>query len=161
KSVQAKHADFKPSLTIVQVGDRPDSATYVKMKLKAAEEAAITCELVKLPADVSEFELLSKIAALNADISVDGILVQLPLPAHLDEAKVTNSVAASKDVDGFGPHNVGELGKKGGKPTFLPCTPKGIMQLLESASVPISGQNAVVLGRSDIVGRPIASLLTK
>ncbi|OBA21523.1 C-1-tetrahydrofolate synthase mitochondrial precursor [Metschnikowia bicuspidata var. bicuspidata NRRL YB-4993] len=161
QAVQAKHADFKPSLTIVQVGERPDSSTYVKMKLKAAEEAAIRCDLVKLPESVTQFELLAKIAALNADIAVDGILVQLPLPAHLDETKVTSSVAASKDVDGFGPHNVGELGKKGGNPTFLPCTPKGIMQLLEQSGVSVAGKNAVVVGRSDIVGRPVASLLTK
>lgn len=161
QQIQAKHADFKPNLTIIQVGDRPDSSTYVKMKLKAAEEAAIGCTLLKLSEDVTEFELLSKIAALNADISVDGILVQLPIPAHLDETKVTSAVAASKDVDGFGPHNVGELSKKGGNPSFLPCTPKGIMQLLEQASVPLAGLNAVVLGRSDIVGRPIANLLTK
>lgn len=158
---QASHKDFKPNLTIIQVGDRPDSSTYVKMKLKAAEEAAIDCHLLKLPESVTEFELLSEIARLNADIAVDGILVQLPIPAHLDETKVTNAVAADKDVDGFGPHNVGELSKKGGNPTFLPCTPKGIMQLLEHSKVDVAGKNAVVLGRSDIVGRPIANLLTK
>ncbi|QRG39486.1 hypothetical protein FDK38_003931 [Candidozyma auris] len=160
-SFQKKHADFRPNLTIIQVGDRPDSSTYVRMKLKAAEEANIICNIVKLPEDVTQFELLSKISDLNADISVDGILVQLPIPAHLDETKVTKSVAASKDVDGFGPYNVGELSKKGGNPTFLPCTPKGIMQLLEQSKVDVTGKNAVVLGRSDIVGRPIANLLIK
>lgn len=158
---QKKHADFQPSLTILQVGARPDSSTYVKMKLKAAEEANIICNVENLPESVTEFELLQRISELNADISVDGILVQLPIPGHLDETKVTNAVAASKDVDGFGPHNVGELSKKGGSPTFLPCTPKGIMQLLEQLKVDISGKNAVVLGRSDIVGRPIANLLIK
>lgn len=161
EQIQGKHADFKPNLTIIQVGLRPDSSTYVKMKLKAAEEAAIDCHLISLPEDVTEFELLSEIARLNADIDVDGILVQLPIPAHLDETKVTNAVVADKDVDGFGPHNVGELSKKGGNPLFLPCTPKGIMQLLEAAEVEVAGKNAVVLGRSDIVGRPVANLLTK
>lgn len=161
QEIQAKHADFKPNLTIIQVGLRPDSSTYVKMKLKAAEEANIDCHLISLPEDVTEFELLSEIARLNADTAVDGILVQLPIPAHLDETKVTNAVVADKDVDGFGPHNVGELSKKGGNPIFLPCTPKGIMQLLEASNVDVSGKNAVVLGRSDIVGRPVANLLTK
>lgn len=159
--IQAKHKDFKPNLTIIQVGDRPDSSTYVKMKLKAAEEAAIDCHLIKLPESISEFELLSEISKLNQDISVDGILIQLPIPAHLDETKVTSAVIASKDVDGFGPHSVGELAKKGGNPQFLPCTPKGIMQLLEQSNVEIQGKTAVVLGRSDIVGRPIANLLTR
>lgn len=161
QEIQAKHADFKPNLTIIQVGLRPDSSTYVKMKLKAAEEAHIDCHLISLPEDVTEFELLSEIARLNADTAVDGILVQLPIPAHLDETKVTNAVVADKDVDGFGPHNVGELSKKGGNPIFLPCTPKGIMQLLEASNVDVAGKNAVVLGRSDIVGRPVANLLTK
>lgn len=159
--IQAKHNDFKPNLTIIQVGERPDSSTYVKMKLKAAEDARIDCKLIKLPESVTEFELLSHISKLNADMSVDGILVQLPIPEHLDETKVTSAVLASKDVDGFGPHNVGELAKKGGNPTFLPCTPKGIMQLLEHSNVDVSGKNAVVLGRSDIVGSPVASLLNK
>lgn len=161
QEIQAKHADFKPNLTIIQVGLRPDSSTYVKMKLKAAEEANIDCHLISLPEDVTEFELLSEISRLNADTAVDGILVQLPIPAHLDETKVTNAVLADKDVDGFGPHNVGELSKKGGNPIFLPCTPKGIMQLLEASNVDVAGKNAVVLGRSDIVGRPVANLLTK
>lgn len=161
EAFQAKHKDFKPKLTIIQVGDRPDSSTYVKMKLRAAEEAAIDCQLLSLPESVTEFELLSEINKLNADITVDGILVQLPIPQHLDETKVTNAVAADKDVDGFGPHNVGELSKKGGEPLFLPCTPKGIMQLLEKSGVEVKGKNAVVLGRSDIVGRPIANLLIK
>lgn len=159
--IQTKHVDFKPNLTIIQVGLRPDSSTYVKMKLKAAEEANIDCHLVSFPEDMNEFELLSEIARLNDDTSVDGILVQLPIPAHLDETKVTNAVVSDKDVDGFGPHNVGELSKKGGNPDFLPCTPKGIMQLLEVSNIEISGKNAVVLGRSDIVGRPVANLLTK
>lgn len=159
--IQAKHADFKPSLVIIQVGERPDSSTYVKMKLKAAEEASISCEIIQLPESTTEFELLNEISRLNEDTSVDGILVQLPLPQELDETKITSAVSAEKDVDGFGPFNVGELSKKGGNPNFLPCTPKGIIELLSQSQVTIAGANAVVLGRSDIVGKPIANLLTQ
>ncbi|KAK6204604.1 tetrahydrofolate synthase [Scheffersomyces amazonensis] len=159
--LQAKHHDFKPSLTIIQVGDRPDSSTYVRMKLKAAEEANIECKIINLAESVTEFEILTEIQKLNNSLDVDGILVQLPLPAHLDEAKITSAVLAEKDVDGFGPFNVGELSKKGGNPTFLPCTPKGIITLLNVSNVKIEGSNAVVLGRSDIVGKPIANLLTQ
>ena len=115
---QSKHQDFKPHLSIIQVGERPDSTTYVKMKLKAAEEANIGCEIIKLPEDISEFELLSQVEKLNNSLDVDGVLVQLPLPKHIDEVKVTNAVLADKDVDGFGPFNVGELAKKGGEPLF-------------------------------------------
>lgn len=161
KSIQSKHADFSPRLSIIQVGERPDSSTYVRMKLKAAEEAKIECNILKLPESISEFELLSQINKLNNNIDVDGILIQLPIPAHLNETKITSAVLADKDVDGFGPFNVGELSKKGGNPFFLPCTPKGIMQLLEESNVEITGANAVVIGRSDIVGAPIAHLLTK
>ena len=159
--LQLKHADFKPHLTIIQVGARQDSSTYVKMKLKAAEEASIECNIINLPEETTEFELLSQVAKLNSSLDVDGILVQLPLPSHIDETKVTNAVLADKDVDGFGPFNVGELAKKGGEPTFLPCTPKGIMHMLKVSGVDVEGKNAVVLGRSDIVGKPIANLLTK
>ncbi|EGV62352.1 tetrahydrofolate synthase [Yamadazyma tenuis] len=158
--LQAKHADFVPKLSIIQVGEREDSSTYVRMKLKAAKEANIDCEIINLPGDVTQFELLSHIDSLNADISVDGILVQLPLPDHIDETAVTAAVAADKDVDGFGPFNVGELNKKGGRPHFVPCTPKGVLQLLQASGVKVDGANAVVLGRSDIVGKPMANLLT-
>ncbi|CAN3376232.1 hypothetical protein DIURU_004657 [Diutina rugosa] len=158
---KAKHADFAPKLAIVQVGARPDSTTYVKMKLKAAEEAGINCDIINLPEDTTEFNVLSLVAKLNADIAVDGILVQLPLPSHIDEKKVTSAVLTDKDVDGFGPENIGELAKKGGEPQFLPCTPKGIMELLDNAGCNVAGKNAVVLGRSDIVGKPVAQLLTR
>ncbi|KAI3404999.2 ADE3 [Candida oxycetoniae] len=158
---QVKHPDFKPHLSIIQVGGRSDSSTYVKMKLKAAEEAEIACELIHLPIETTEFELLSEISKLNNSLDVDGILVQLPLPKHIDEVKITNAVLPDKDVDGFGPFNVGELAKKGGEPFFLPCTPKGIMHLLKVSQVDVEGKNAVVLGRSDIVGKPMANLLTK
>ncbi|CUM62906.1 uncharacterized protein PRCAT00000465001 [Priceomyces carsonii] len=159
--IQNKHKDFKPNLTIIQVGERPDSSTYVRMKLKAAHEAAIDCRIINLPESITEIELVNTIADLNDSLNVDGILVQLPLPGHLDEAKITSSVLPDKDVDGFGPFNVGELSKKGGEPLFLPCTPKGIMELLTQYNVPVAGANAVILGRSDIVGKPISNLLTK
>lgn len=160
-SLKSKYSDFSPKLVIVQLGSRQDSSTYVKMKLKASEEVGIDAKLEILSDTTTEFDLLSLINKLNIDPSVDGILVQLPLPAHIDESKVTSAVLASKDVDGFSPHNVGELYKKGGEPLFLPCTPKGILELLDNSNVTIEGKTAVVLGRSDIVGKPIAALLTK
>lgn len=129
------------------------------MKLKAAEEANITCKLVKLPEEITQTELLSTLYDYNNDPSVHGILVQLPLPKHIDEPTITAAVAESKDVDGFGAINIGELAKRGGKPLFTPCTPKGVMVLLEQAGVEIAGKNAVVLGRSDIVGSPVSYLL--
>lgn len=141
------------------VGDRSDSSTYVRMKLKAAEEANISCKLVKLPEEITETELLAELYEYNNDPSIHGILVQLPLPKHIDEPTITAAVAESKDVDGFGAVNIGELAKRGGKPLFTPCTPKGVMVLLEHAGVEIAGKNAVVLGRSDIVGSPVSYLL--
>lgn len=129
------------------------------MKLKAAKEANIECELRKLPEDVQESVLLNDIDVLNDDPSVHGILVQLPLPKSFNETKITNAVIAEKDVDGFSPLNVGELAKRGGDPMFVPCTPKGVMVLLEKAGVDIRGKRAVVVGRSDIVGNPASYLL--
>ncbi|QIX01309.1 hypothetical protein AMS68_006826 [Peltaster fructicola] len=136
---QANNARYVPSLVILQVGDRSDSSTYVRMKLKAAEEANIKCDLDSLPENISEVELLDKIESLNNDPSV-----------HVSE---------EKDVDGFGAGNIGELAKKGGKPLFVPCTPKGVMVLLKESGVDVKGKNAVVLGRSDIVGAPVSYLL--
>jgi len=159
EETQKSNPRFKPNLKIIQVGDRQDSATYVRMKLKAAEEASIDCELVHLPESISEPELLQKIIIFNNDPSVHGILVQLPLPKHLSEHTITSSVADEKDVDGFGATNIGELAKRGGKPFFVPCTPKGVMVLLKEAGVDPKGKNAVVLGRSDIVGSPVSFLL--
>ncbi|KAJ4151065.1 hypothetical protein LMH87_011782 [Akanthomyces muscarius] len=150
---------YRPSLKIVQVGDRPDSSTYVRMKLKAAEEANIDCELISLPESTSEPEILDLIRRLNHNSSVNGILVQLPLPAHLSEYAVTSAVADEKDVDGFGTNNIGELAKRGGTPIFTPCTPKGVMHLLKEANVDLAGKYAVVLGRSNIVGSPVSYLL--
>lgn len=159
KKTQETNPRYKPSLTIIQVGDRSDSSTYVKMKLKAAEEANIVCDLVHYPEDISEAELLQNIYKFNNDSSIHGILVQLPIPEHMSEHTVTSAVAEEKDVDGFGASNIGELSKRGGHPLFTPCTPKGVMVLLEESGVEVKGKNAVVLGRSDIVGSPVSSLL--
>lgn len=150
---------YKPCLKIIQVGDRPDSSTYVRMKLKAAEEANISCELVNLPESITEAELLFQIEQFNHDSSVHGILIQLPIPKHLSEHTITSAVADEKDVDGFGVASIGELAKRGGKPLFVPCTPQGVMVLLKESGVELSGKNAVVLGRSDIVGSPVSYLL--
>jgi methylenetetrahydrofolate dehydrogenase (NADP+) / methenyltetrahydrofolate cyclohydrolase / formyltetrahydrofolate synthetase len=159
QEAQQSNPRYKPSLRIVQVGDRADSSTYVRMKLKAAEEADILCELVHLPSSITEPELLQQIDKLNNDPLIHGILVQLPLPDHISEHAITSAVADEKDVDGFGPKNIGELAKRGGKPLFVPCTPKGVMVLLKESGVDLRGKNAVVLGRSDIVGSPVSYLL--
>lgn len=122
-------------------------------------QAGIQCELLHYPETISEAELLNQLHRINNDPNIHGVLVQLPLPKHLDEYAVTSAVADEKDVDGFGATNIGELAKKGGRPYFIPCTPKGIMVLLEEAGVDLKGKNAVVLGRSDIVGSPVSYLL--
>lgn len=159
KEIQKTNPRYKPSLTIVQVGDRSDSSTYVRMKLKAAEEANIICNLVHYPESITEPELLQHITQFNNDPSIHGILVQLPVPKHISEHAITSAVAEEKDVDGFGASNIGELSKRGGHPLFTPCTPKGVMVLLKDSGVELKGKNAVVLGRSDIVGSPVSSLL--
>jgi methylenetetrahydrofolate dehydrogenase (NADP+)/methenyltetrahydrofolate cyclohydrolase/formyltetrahydrofolate synthetase len=162
--IQAKQKNaphYKPSLRIVQVGDRPDSTTYIRMKMKAAQEANVDCKLISLPEDVSQTELVQTVYDLNNDISVHGILVQLPLPSHIDEDEITSAISTEKDVDGFGTYNFGKLASRTGDPLFIPCTPKGCMALLKSTGLDLKGKNAVVIGRSDIVGRPVAYLLTK
>ncbi|KAL8972769.1 MAG: hypothetical protein Q9197_002625 [Variospora fuerteventurae] len=159
RRTQQTNPRYKPSLTIVQVGDRSDSSTYVRMKLKAAEEANIICNLVHYPQSISEAELLHNITTFNNDPTVHGILVQLPVPKHISEHAVTSAVAEEKDVDGFGVRNIGELSKRGGRPLFTPCTPRGVMVMLKESGVELKGKKAVVLGRSDIVGSPVSSLL--
>ena len=159
KQTQRINPRFKPGLKILQIGERPDSSTYVRMKLKAAEEADIACELVHLPSSITEPELLQQITRFNNDPAVHGILVQLPLPDHLSEHAITSAVLDEKDVNGFGATNIGELAKRGGKPFFVPCTPQGVMVLLKEAGVELKGKDAVVLGRSDIVGSPVSYLL--
>ncbi|PSK42320.1 hypothetical protein B9Z65_4234 [Elsinoe australis] len=159
KQQQSTNPRYQPALTIIQVGDRSDSSTYVRMKLKAAEEANITCTLESYPEDITESELVQHINRLNNDPAIHGILVQLPVPKHISEHTITSAVADEKDVDGFGTTNIGELAKRGGKPLFVPCTPKGVMVLLKESGVEIKGKNAVVIGRSDIVGSPVSYLL--
>ncbi len=148
-----------PVLRVVLVGEHPASASYVRGKIRAAAEAGIDSETIRLPADVPEVDLLALIAELNANPTVDGILVQLPLPKHVDERKVLRAIDPQKDVDGFHPENVGRLVI--GEKTLAPCTPAGIIELLRRSGIETVGRHAVVLGRSNIVGRPMASLLLR
>ena len=149
----------KPTLATVLVGDRMDSATYVSAKQKACAELGMGSISHHLPGDISQAELEKLIKSLNDDKYVHGILVQLPLPSHLDEERVLQLISIEKDVDGFSPINIGRLAQKGREPLFVPCTPFGCIYLLEKVGVKIEGANAVVLGRSNIVGMPAALLL--
>ena len=151
----------QPGLATVLVGERIDSATYVSMKQKACAELGMTSFHLPVPADVSQEELEKLIKQLNADSKVHGILVQLPLPDHVDEERILQLISIEKDVDGFSPINLGRLAQKGREPLFVPCTPYGCIYLLKEAGVKIAGANAVVLGRSNIVGMPAALLLIK
>jgi 5,10-methylene-tetrahydrofolate dehydrogenase/methenyl tetrahydrofolate cyclohydrolase len=154
-------AKSQPGLATVLVGERIDSATYVKMKQKACAELGMTSFHHPVPADITQDDLEKLIKELNADPKVNGILVQLPLPDHLDEERILQLISIEKDVDGFSPINLGRLAQKGREPLFVPCTPYGCIYLLKEAGVQISGANAVVLGRSNIVGMPAALLLVK
>ena len=149
----------QPTLATVLVGDRPDSATYVASKQKACIELGMGSVSHHLPADSSQEQVETLVRDLNADPRINGILVQLPMPAHIDEERVLSLINIEKDVDGFSPLNIGRLAQKGREPLFVPCTPYGCIYLLEQAGVPIEGANAVVLGRSNIVGMPAALLL--
>ena len=151
----------QPGLATVLVGDRIDSATYVSTKQKACAELGMTSYHHPVPADITQEELEKLIKQLNADPKVNGILVQLPLPDHLDEERILQLISIEKDVDGFSPINLGRLAQKGREPLFVPCTPYGCIYLLKEAGVKIAGANAVVLGRSNIVGMPAALLLIK
>ena len=151
----------QPGLATVLVGDNPASHTYVRMKRKASAKAGIESFHHELPDDASQEDVERVVKTLNADPSVHGILVQLPLPAGLDEERVLRSISIEKDVDGFHPVNIGRLAQKGREPLFVPCTPAGCMILLEKAGAQIEGANAVVVGRSNIVGMPAALLLVK
>lgn len=146
-----------PHLVVILVGEDPGSVSYVKGKAKASAEVGICNTTIRRPDTITEDELLGMIAELNADDGVDGILVQLPLPKHIDEDKIIAAIDKSKDVDGFHPLNVAALWQK--QPCTLPCTPKGIIKMLKSAGVEISGREAVVIGRSNIVGLPVSKLL--
>ncbi len=146
-----------PHLAVVLVGEDRASVSYVTGKAKASAEVGIRNTTVRRPADIPEAELLSLIAELNSDDGVDGILVQLPLPKHIDANKVIEAIAWEKDVDGFHPRNVAALWQR--RPCVAPCTPKGILRILRAAGVEIEGKRAVVVGRSNIVGLPMAKLL--
>ena len=146
-----------PHLVVVLVGDDPGSVSYVTGKAKMANELGMKNTTIRKPETITEEELLGLIAELNADRTVDGILVQLPLPKHIDSEKVIAAIDREKDVDGFHPLNVAALWLK--QPCLLPCTPKGIIRLLKSTGVEIAGKRAVVIGRSNIVGLPVAKLL--
>lgn len=161
--VQALEAEygFRPGLATVLVGEDPASATYVRMKQRMCEDLGIRSVGHNLPADASQEEVEALVAELNADPQVHGILVQLPLPGHLDEEAVLNKIDLAKDVDGFHPVNIGRLAMKGRDPLFIPCTPYGVMVLLEESGVKTSGAEAVIVGRSNIVGLPVAMLLQK
>ncbi len=148
-----------PGLAAVLVGERRDSQTYVRMKKKACAEVGITSFGHDLPADISQEGLLELVRDLNANPDVHGILVQLPLPDHIDEEEILGAVSLEKDVDGFHPINIGRLSMKRRDPLFVPCTPKGCIELLNRTGVEIEGKRAVVLGRSNIVGLPVSMLL--
>lgn len=146
-----------PSLAVILVGENPASQSYVRGKIKACAECGFESILTTMPESVTEEELLAEIAKLNADEKVDGVLVQLPLPRHINEERVIDAIALEKDVDGFHPDNVANLWL--GKPCIKPCTPKGVMRMIEECGFNVAGCNAVVVGRSNIVGKPMAKLL--
>ncbi len=148
-----------PGLGVILIGLDPASTSYVTAKEKACEEAGMHSEDVRVPAGTTQAEALALVQKMNADPRIHGILVQLPLPKHIDEAAVINAIAPEKDVDGFTPINVGRM--MIGETCFLPCTPHGIIQMLISAGIETSGKHAVVIGRSNIVGKPVAHLLMR
>ncbi|KAM2001240.1 hypothetical protein EV1_008232 [Malus domestica] len=150
-----------PGLAVVIVGTRKDSQSYVSMKRKACAEVGIKSVDIDLPENVSQDDLVAKVHELNATSDVHGILVQLPLPNHINEEKVLSEISIEKDVDGFHPLNIGKLAMKGREPLFLPCTPKGCLELLSRSGISIKGKKAVVVGRSNIVGLPVSLLLLK
>lgn len=159
KVSELKEKGIVPCLAVILVGNNPASVSYVKGKRKALAEAGMADRSIEMDENTSESELLAKIAELNADDSVHGILVQLPLPSHINEEHVINAIDPKKDVDGFTPVNVGNLVI--GKKSFLPCTPHGILVLLQKMKIETNGKHAVIIGRSNIVGKPLALLLCR
>lgn len=149
----------QPGLGVILVGADPASTSYVTAKEKACEEAGMYSEDVRVPAETTEEEVLALVEKMNNDPKINGILVQLPLPKHINESRIINAIAPEKDVDGFTPINVGRM--MIGETCFLPCTPHGIIQMLMKAGVETSGKHAVVVGRSNIVGKPVAQLLMR
>ena len=148
-----------PGLAVILVGENPASVSYVTAKEKAAREAGMYSREIRLPAGASEEEVLAQVRALGGDPAIHGILVQLPLPKGISEKKVIDAIVPEKDVDGFTPVNVGKM--LIGDDCFLPCTPHGILKLIETAGMDVSGKHAVVIGRSNIVGKPVAALLAR
>ena len=145
-----------PSLAVILVGSNSASKVYVRNKTKRFDDLSLKSKTICFDDDVSEAELINKISELNSDVNIHGILVQLPLPAHIDSEKILLSIDPNKDVDGFHPYNLGHL--TAGVPTFIPCTPKGIMRFFEHHDYELKGKHVVVVGRSNIVGRPISIL---
>ena len=154
---EQKAAGVTPGLAVIIVGENPASQVYVRNKHKACGEVGMYSEVIEMPGDTSEEVLLAKIVELNADDKIDGILVQLPLPKHINEENVINAIRPDKDVDAFHPVNTGKI--MIGNPDFLPCTPAGVMVMLKKSGIDITGKNCVVVGRSNIVGKPMAMLL--
>lgn len=152
-----KEKGIHPALAVVLVGDDPASQVYVRNKTKACEVCGIRSEQIRMPAETTQEELMAVVDRLNKDDAIDGILVQLPLPKHLDETMVLRAISPDKDVDAFHPVNVGKI--MIGDYDFLPCTPAGCMELIHSTGISVSGKHAVVIGRSNIVGKPMAMLL--
>jgi methylenetetrahydrofolate dehydrogenase (NADP+)/methenyltetrahydrofolate cyclohydrolase len=148
---------YRPGLVAVRVGNDPASEIYVRNKARKARELGLEGTELIFPETLSEADLLAEVARLNSDPNVDGILVQLPLPKHIEATKVIDAIAPAKDVDGFHPRTVGMLHL--GRPTLVPCTPSGVIRLIDSTGEAIEGKHAVVIGRSDIVGKPMAALL--
>ncbi|KAJ2892000.1 tetrahydrofolate synthase, partial [Coemansia aciculifera] len=159
--LKAEHPSFQPKLIALQVGGRSDSSAYIRQKAKACKEIGIDFEHVQLDETVEQAELDARVEAINDDPTVHGLLVQLPLPAHLSTQHVVQSISVSKDVDGFHAENIGQLSKRAGAPQFQPCTPLGCIELLQRYGVAIGGKRVVVVGRSDIVGAPLAAMLTR
>ncbi len=153
----AEKSGRPPGLRVLLVGDDPGSAVYVRSKEKAARAAGLLAETVRLPSSASEGELLDHVADANRAAGIDGLLVQMPLPAAIHPRKILDAIDPGKDVDGFHPLNVGLLQQ--GRPRFVPCTPAGILELLRRENLPIEGRHAVIVGRSEIVGKPMAALL--
>ena len=159
KVAKYKEQGIEITLAVVKVGNDPASAVYVRNKEKACEYAGINSKTLALPEETTEEELLNVVKKLNEDKSVNGILVQLPLPKHIDESKVLLTIDSTKDVDGFHPVNVGKMVI--GEDTFLPCTPAGIIEMIKRTDIDIEGKECVVIGRSNIVGKPMAMLMLK
>lgn len=157
RATRLRESGTHPSLAVILIGEDPASAVYVRNKIKACDAVGILSITHRLPISTSEADLIDLIAALNADAGIHGILVQLPLPKHIDMAKVLETIAVSKDVDGFHLYNIGGLVT--GHTVFSPCTPYGVVKLLESEAIAVEGQNVVIVGASNIVGKPMALML--